>query len=94
MDGYFEEVINSLTVKEIFLLNILHEHNALSKQKSIKVQTIFEMNETTEAKFRKMVDRLSALQFIIVNKDYKEHNMHISHYGISALTNMLETMGG
>lgn len=94
MDQYFSDVVHSLTLEDISILGILHDQEATSKQKSIKTTTILKMSDSTEAKFRKSTDRLTALQFVISNKDYKEHGLFISEYGVQALKNILETMGG
>lgn len=94
MDQYFRDVVSSLTIEDIMILGILQDQDAISKQKSIKTTTILKISESTEAKFRKSMDRLTALQFVISNKDYKEHGLFISEYGVNALKNILETMEG
>lgn len=94
MDQYFRCVVNGLTIDDTILLGILQDKDAISKQKSIKVSVVLKESEYTEAKFRKSIDRLTALQFIVLNKDYKEHGVFISEYGVVALKNTLETMGG
>jgi hypothetical protein len=86
--------VNGLTIDDTILLGILQDKDAISKQKSIKVSVVLKESEYTEAKFRKSIDRLTALQFIVLNKDYKEHGVFISEYGVVALKNTLETMGG
>lgn len=94
MDQYFRCVVSGLTIDDTMLLGILQDKDAISKQKSIKVSVVLKESEYTEAKFRKSIDRLTALQFITLNKDYKEHGVFISEYGVIALKNTLETMGG
>lgn len=92
MDDYFREIVKDLTIEDIALLNTIHDQDAVSKQKSIKVSHVMTLCDTTEAKYRKMVDKLVSLKFIVLNKDYKEHGLFISDYGINALTNTLENM--
>ena len=94
VDQYFRCVVSGLTIDDTMILGILQDKDAISKQKSIKVSVVLKDSEYTEAKFRKSIDRLTALQFIILNKDYKEHGVFISEYGIIALRNTIETMGG
>lgn len=93
MDQYFNEVVKSLTIEDTMILGVLKDNEATSKQRSIKVNMVQKMSESTEAKFRKSIDRLTALQFVVPNKDYKEHGLFISHYGLHALQNILTNMG-
>lgn len=94
MDDYLNEIISNLTIEDINLLGILQAEDASTKQKSIRLQSVFAKCETTEAKFRKLIDKLSALKFVTINKDYKEHRLFISDYGVIALNNILQTMEG
>lgn len=92
METYFNAVVSNLTIEDSMLLGILLSNDATSKVKAMRGQAVFEKSASTEAKYRKMMDRLVALQFIIVVKDFKEHTLYISEFGVAALNDLLETM--
>lgn len=94
MEKYFQHVIESLTMEDVYLLGILQDYDAVSKQKSIKNSKVLELSNNSEAKYRKTIDRLSALQFVVLVKDYKEHTIYISEYGTLALSEVIKSMEG
>lgn len=92
MEQYFAAVVETLSIEDSTILGILHDDDANSKVKAIKVNDLWQKSGLSEAKFRKVMDRLTALRFIVFVKDYKEHSIFISDYGVEALESILKTM--
>ncbi|MEK4907355.1 hypothetical protein [Niallia sp. FSL M8-0099] len=97
-DTYFYEIVDSLTVKDFFLLSYLTENNATEKFKSIKRRRVAEdmLNSDariTEATLRKCLYRLEPMKFIEIVREEKEYKMFVTPRGIEALQIKLENEG-
>jgi predicted transcriptional regulator len=67
------------------MLKLLNEQQATAKFKAIKKKYVFELSGITEATFRKVVYRLTAVQFIEPVYGGKEHKLALTMYGEKAL---------
>ena len=92
--SYFDEVVNSLTSEDTNLLGVLAERDATAKFKAMKCAHVQVIASVTEANFRNITTRLSALKFVEINTDYKEHGISITGFGLSALASVLSAMDG
>lgn len=89
MSSYFDEVATSLTTEDTTLLGVLTDEDASAKFKAIPYRIAMEKGSLSEAILRKCIARLTALQFIIIRTDAKEHGMYITPYGQAALQKIL-----
>jgi predicted MarR family transcription regulator len=94
LENYFEHIMKSLTIEDVGILHILLEEDATAKVKSLRNVSLYERSQTTEAKYRKILNRLIATSFIETNTDYKEHSIFITEFGINAFEQTLENMKG
>jgi hypothetical protein len=72
MDGYFEYVVESLNVQDIDLLRILSNNGATVKFKAILHTIVIEKIGLSDAKYRTVITRLTAMKFVEVNSGSKE----------------------
>lgn len=94
MEEYFHHILKSLTIEDVSILGILYDEDANSKVKAIKSPLLYGRSDTSEAKYRKVIGRLTSLNFIEINSDYKEHSLFITEYGKKALELTIENMKG
>jgi RIO-like serine/threonine protein kinase len=92
--SYFDEVIASLTTEDTQLLGVLLDEDATAKFKAVPYRTAMTKGKLSEAILRKSVARLTALQFIVLRTDSKEHGMFITLYGQTALQKILSMVEG
>lgn len=88
MTSYFDEVVNGLSPEDTILLSVLLSAKATSKPKAIVSSKAMEAGDISEAIFRKLVNRLAALQFIEVSATFKENAIFLTPYGQSALLSL------
>lgn len=90
MTSYFDEVATSLTTEDTCLLGVLLDEEATAKFKAVPYRVVMGKGELSEAILRKSVARLTALLFIVVRTDSKEHGLYITPYGQAALSRILQ----
>jgi DNA-binding IclR family transcriptional regulator len=83
-NSYFQNVITKLTHEDINLLTILREHEATSIFKAVRNQKVFEQSNLTEAQYRRVFNRLVALDFIHVTPSSREYLLYLTPYGEAA----------
>ncbi|MED3792351.1 hypothetical protein P4571_07840 [Niallia alba] len=89
---YFQEVVENLTVEDIFLLQYLEERGRDEKYKSISRKLLYEelyakQSEMTETITRKTINRLEALRFISIVNSGRKQKVFITEMGLRALEN-------
>ncbi|WP_139996320.1 hypothetical protein [Paenibacillus paridis] len=90
MEEYFQYIVENLNVQDIQMLRILSNEGANAKYKAMLNAKAFEKSGLTEAKYRYVITRLTAMRFIEVNTTSKEHSLFINGYGKKALSATLE----
>lgn len=81
---YFHSVVTKLNCEDVAILIILMERNAISHFKSIGNQSVFELSSLTEAKYRRTINRLNALDFVQTSHIGKERLLFLTQYGEAA----------
>lgn len=90
MHEYFDHVVESLNIDDISVLGILADNDATAKFKAMRKKDVFSRSGLTEAKYRKVLHRLDALNFIEVVIGGKEHKFYINDFGLFAIEKSLE----
>jgi len=85
VDQYFMSLTDRLTIEEIELLNNLTSNECVNHFTAKKKQDIFNESNLTESKFRKVMYRLEALNFIEIVAGSREHLIYVTEYGQSAI---------
>jgi RIO-like serine/threonine protein kinase len=85
MEEYFQYIAENLDVQDIHVLRILSNDGANAKYKGMPNAKAFEKSELSEAKYRNVITRLTAMRFVEVNTGSKEHSLFINSYGKKAL---------
>ena len=86
MDEYFHYIVESLDAQDIQIMRTLLNEGANAKYKAMKHVIALEKSGMTEAKYRNVTVRLTAMRFVEVNITSKEHSLFINSYGKKALT--------
>jgi RIO-like serine/threonine protein kinase len=90
MEKYTDYIVASLTANDMKILAVLETLEANATFKSITRNMLKERSELTDFKFRKSLNRLEALMFIVVLKDGKAHRVYVTEFGEVALNKNLE----
>jgi DNA-binding MarR family transcriptional regulator len=85
VDTYFLTLTDRLTIDEIDLLNRLTSNEAINRFSAKTKRELFEDINLSEARFRKILYRLEALNFIEIVAGSREHLLFVTEYGISAI---------
>jgi DNA-binding MarR family transcriptional regulator len=85
MDNYFLLITERLSLEEIEILNILTSHESTNRFTAKTKKSLFTDSGLTEAKFRKIIYRLEALNFIEIVSGSREHLIFVTEYGQNAI---------
>jgi len=85
MDNYFLSLTDRLTIDEIELLNSLTSSESINRFSAKTKKELFSQSNLTEAKFRKILYRLEALNFISIVAGSREHLIFVTEYGQNAI---------
>lgn len=85
MEEYFQNIVENLDIQDINMLKLLSNEGATAKFKAMLHIVASEKCGLTEAKYRNVVVRLTAMRFIELNTVSKEHSIFINGYGKRAL---------
>lgn len=85
MDNYFLSVVEKLELNELELLNTLTRSESTNRFSAVTKKCLFEKMNQTEAKFRKVLYRLEAMNLIEVVAGNKEHSIFVTEYGQNAI---------
>ncbi len=85
MDIYFTTLIDRLTINEIELLNFLTSNEATNRFSATTKKHLLIESKLSEAKFRKSINRLEALNFIEIVSGNREHLIFVTEYGQNAI---------
>ncbi|MGE7305713.1 hypothetical protein AAXE64_27785 [Priestia megaterium] len=90
MDAYFENITKKMTIEEMDVLAFLYEKDANASFKAVKRQQIQETTGMTPTEFRKVIEKLTATQFIDIVYGKKEHRVFLTVFGKEALEQSIE----
>lgn len=90
MDSYFLSLTDRMTLEEIELLNLLTSNESTNRFSARTKKTLFHQSNVSEAKFRKIIYRLEALNFIEVVAGSREHLIFVTEYGQKAIQTIYE----
>lgn len=90
MDNYFLSIVESLSLEEIEILNMLTCKESTSKYSAQVKREVFKNSKLSEANFRKIVNRLEAMNYIEVASGSKEHLLYVTEYGQMAIQTIFE----
>jgi hypothetical protein len=90
MDTYFTSIVDRLTLDDIEVLNTLTSKEALNRFSAKTKQEILQHSGLTEAKFRKCIYRLDAINFIEIFTGNREHLIYVTEYGLKAIQYIIE----
>jgi DNA-binding MarR family transcriptional regulator len=85
MDAYFLSLTDRLSLEEIELLNNLTSTESTTRFSAKTKKELFKISKLTEARFRKILYRLEALNFISIVAGSKEHLIYVTEYGQTAI---------
>lgn len=85
MDHYFLSLIERLSLHEIEILNRLTSSESINRFSAKTKKELFTESGLSEAKFRKTLYRLEALNFIEIVAGSKEHLVFVTEYGQNAI---------
>lgn len=85
MDSYFLSLTDRLSMDEIELLNQLTSSESTNRFSAKTKKELSTHSKLTEAKFRKILQRLEALRFIEVCAGNREHLIFVTEYGQNAI---------
>lgn len=85
MDSYFLSLTDRLTIEEIEILNKLTSSESTNRFSAKTKKDLFRDSNLTESKFRKILYRLEALNFIEIVAGSREHLLFVTEYGQSAI---------
>lgn len=90
MDRYFLSLTERLSLEEIEILNSLTSNEASNRFSARTKKEVQEESKLSEAKFRKILYRLEAMNFIEIVSGSKEHLMFVTEYGQNAIHSIYE----
>jgi hypothetical protein len=93
MKDYFEVVVSSLTIDDMFVLGILLEKEATAAFKALSNHEIMTLAKLTEATYRRIIYRLVANKFIEVISVKKQNALYLTEYGKLAIIRNIEGVG-
>lgn len=85
MDSYFLSLTDRLTIDEIDMLNKLSSTDSTNRFSAKTKKELLEHTWLTESKFRKIIYRLEALNFIEIVAGSREHLIYVTEYGLNAI---------
>lgn len=90
MDSYFLSLTDRMTIDEIEILNMLTSKESTNRFSARTKKDLLTQSNLTEAKFRKIINRLEALNFIEIVSGSREHLVYVTEYGQSAIQHIYE----
>lgn len=93
MDRYFQSIVDRLTLDEIELMNYLSKGESNSRLSAKMKRDVFEESKLSEAKFRKIINRLEAMNFIEIVVGSKDHFIFVNEYGQNAIQYIYDRRG-
>ena len=90
MDIYFSTLIDRLSIHEIEFLNYLTSNEATNRFSAITRKSIVNHVQATDAQFRKITNRLEALNFIEIVSGQREHLIYVTKFGQQAIQTIYE----
>jgi predicted transcriptional regulator len=90
MDKYFLTLTDRLTIEEIEILNLLTSNESTNRFSARTKKDLFILSNLSEAKFRKIIYRLEALNFIEIAAGSREHLIFVTEYGQKAIQTIYE----
>ncbi|MWV44855.1 hypothetical protein GRF59_14635 [Paenibacillus sp. HJL G12] len=93
MENYFEYVLSSLTIDDVFILGALQEAEATAGFKAVSNADLQKTVAFTEATYRRTINRLCANKFVETINVKKQNLLYLTEYGIAAVTKSLERVG-
>lgn len=93
MERYFEYVVSSLTIDDVYVLGALQESDATTGFKAIPNLELQRAVEFTEATYRRTINRLSANKLIETITVKKSNLIYLTEFGIAAVNKSLEKVG-
>ncbi|OZB98122.1 hypothetical protein [Paenibacillus sp. XY044] len=93
MERYFEYVLSSLTIDDVYVLGALHEAEATTGFKAVSNSELQKTVSFTEATYRRTINRLCANKLIETINVKKQNLLYLTEYGVAAVTKSLERAG-
>lgn len=90
MKTHFLSLIERLTLEEIELLNYLISKEATNRFTAQTKKEIFSVFNLTEAKFRKILCRLEAMNFIEIVAGSRDRFVYANEYGMEVIQKVYE----
>lgn len=90
MNNHFVSLVSRLTLDDIEILNTLTSTESLSRFSARTKKEVQEGAKITEAKLRKSIVRLDAMNFIEVVPGGREHLLYVTEYGQQAIQHISE----
>lgn len=93
MERYFNYVISSLSINDMYVLGTLQENDATAGFKAMPNNQIVVNVKLTESIYRRTINRLCANKLIETISVEKQNYFYLSEYGIAALSKSMEGVG-
>lgn len=90
VEAYFENITKKMTIEEMNVLAFLYEKDANASFKAVKRQQIQETIQLSPTEFRKVIEKLTAVQFIDIVYGKKEHRVFLTVFGQEALEQSID----
>lgn len=88
--NYFENIVNRLTVNDLFVMNALYENECVSKSQSIGKVEILDNCPFKSATLYRVINRLELLSFIEVFKYGRQYHYCLTQHGLAAIHSITE----
>jgi len=93
LENYFDAVVGSLTIDDMYVLGTLHENDATAGFKAMPNTEIFRIVKFTEATYRRTINRLCANKLIETIGVSKQNLFYLTEFGRAAVTKTFERVG-